>query len=159
MGDAVERTSPPRDTLGALIQGSPRIAFAGDHVKVLLDAFRLWPQGMQFEISTIETLDLYPAEFDMQSLTGQHSGQGLQVLVHSRAAVDDPWATRHISAGASETSAGGTHRRRHITTWTPLDVTSVHGVKITASWDAAGMTEHSIEVEGPLLRSTLQSCV
>ena len=145
--------------VGGLVSGDLRMAFASDQMKVLIDAFRLWPQGLQLEIRTIENLDHFPLEFDVQSLTGQGMGQGLQIVVFSRPNSDEDWVPALTSCVASETSAGGSNRRRHITTWTPLDVDDVEAVKVTSVWEAAGMAEQSLELPREMLAATLKRCL
>lgn len=155
----MQRTYPPREMVGGLVSGDLRMAFASDQLKVLIDAFRLWPQGLQLEIRTIENFDLFPRDFDVQSLTGQGMGQGLQIVVFSRPASNEDWVPALTSCIASETSAGALHRRRHITTWTPLDVTSMHSLKVVVEWEAAGLEEQGLELPQELLVATLKRCV
>lgn len=154
-GSAMERTYPPKELLGALTAESLQIAFASPRLRLLIDAFRVWPQGLQFEVRTIEPLDLYPDEFDVQSLDGQFTGHGLEVRAFSRTTGNGEWVHLRTSPGASETSTGRSHRRRHITIWTPTDIAAAQALKVTASWPAAGMDERSLELPGVLLSGAL----
>lgn len=131
----MERVYPPKDRLAPLVSGDPRILLASTRARVLIDAMRVWPEGLQFEIRTIEEMNQFEQDFDLQRIDGVRTGQGLQVVVSVLAtSATDQDASLVTHATASETSTGTALRRRTIQTWTPLDITAGGDIRVTAHW-------------------------
>lgn len=154
----MERVYPPKDCLAPLLSGDPRILLASTRARVLIDAVRAWPEGLQFEIRTIEEMNQFEQDFDIQRIDGVRTGQGLQVVVSvlaASAAGQEESLVTHVAA--SETSTGTALRRRTIQTWTPLDITAGRDIRVTAHW--VGLFDPVVlDLPGSVLRECAQAC-
>lgn len=155
----MERQSPPRDVLAPLVAGEREIVYACDQARVRVDAFRVWPQGLQFEVRTIEQVDLYPPEFDAQSVHVSPTGVGLQISCSWRRLLNPDWAPLPMSPTGGEMSASSDVRRRHFVIWTPVVIDAGLDVRITASWVEIGMDPQAVTLRGDVLTAALTRVV